>query len=407
MTKRKPTWIYLAGTATLCASLALSGCFSSDDDDDNGAVGQYKATEISYDSEETFNPSVGFFTADDGGLGIRVSGVQVDDEVHKPDVTNVQIQEGDALLPPGTAGAPLAESSPEGLTCEDVPLGSAGRGDFYDIAVSLDTTGSMGGAAGVFADRIVDFADELADLDVRFTGITLGDAYATMRPEGETDYTDSISRGTLGEPPDFDSVERPDTGLDLISPNDMQEFFNEVSDVVGTGAGGGDIPENFLGPIDFLNKEMAWREDAGRVFIAIGDACSHTQETMGPGTSFDLDETSNWWPPNTDELESELSSDGVRVDIIWEQNGLSCSGDFYAMDNLSDATGGAFTEIDGCLTPEDCDVELTEIPAVKAITTERTTRACAVDTDAHTFTLTFDVEAAGKTWGVTAVIERG
>lgn len=415
MHRTRSVWFLgLAGASALllaaCGGGGGGGGGSGDPDDEDGdtsSAGTYETESVSYETEEDSNPSVSFFTSDDDGLGIRANGVDSGDgNVTKPEVKNVTIEEGDTSGD-SASGAVVTRAEIES-TCTEVETGEAGgSGDSFDIGVSLDTTGSMGGAAGVLANEVAAFATTLEDegLDVRFTGITLGDAYATKHgDDAETDslFDDSVSTGSLGAPPGFDGDERPDTGTDLLSADDMEEFFSKVSEAVGSGAGGGDGAENYLGPVDFLHEQVEWRTDAGRFIIGIGDAVAQTPTTFDSFSTTDGYET--WEPPVPDELAEKLSSEGIAFHWVGEEP--FSVGDHYDMAELAAATGGVFTEGAGsCSSEESCEVDLTELPAVAAVTSARTTTSCTVEipSDIDRVTTRFDLEAGERSWRVTAV----
>lgn len=397
-------------TLAACDGAATRGSGSGGVQEPGGSTapaGAFTPRKLAFDSSHPENPSVGFFTTDDGQLGIRVGGMEIGGLVHSAVIDNVTVASGDTTAAAPTirtmsfAPAATTDSDPVPVSCSVLETGKSGRGDAFDIAVSLDTTGSMGGAAGVFAQRIADFAAglEAEGLDVRFAGITLGDAFATRRDEGATDYTDDVSLGSLGTPPTFDTNERPDTGLDLVGPAEMQRFFEEVSRVAGSGQGGGDSPENYLGAIDFLNQNVSFREDAGRFFIAIGDNCAHTSASL-PGGS----DNAPWRPRAAEDIEASFASQGAAVHLIWSTR--NCGSSYYDMQTLRAATGGASTPLpSSCSTAANCDIDLTMLPAFQAVTTERATFACAIPATGALITVSFNLTMGGVSWFVQSVLE--
>jgi len=346
----------------------------------------------------TSKPSASFYGTDDGKLGIRVAGMDVDgdDTVGKPTIKNVTLEPGDTLT---------AAETP--LSCESTSTGSSGTGDVFDIGVSLDTTASMGAAAGILADRTAAFATELESrgLDVRFAGTTVGDAFATKYASDTTLFTDSVSTGSLGEPPAVDTEERPDTGSSLINASKMETFFGEVSTVVGSGSGGNAPTENYLGALSFLNGNVAWREGAGRILISIGDQCAHTPATASYEFLGTLD--GDFAPPKPTDLENTFVDSGVAVNVVGPDNSsLSvCSTDAYDMTQMASATGGGFTAIGTCYDKSSCNVDLTKLPLVEALTSERATESCDIGDGTGEMTVRMDVEIEGFTWGAAAVLD--
>ncbi|MFH1356483.1 MAG: hypothetical protein ABII18_05050, partial [bacterium] len=198
-----------------------------------------------------FTPSLTTAAEDSGALKFTVSAMDVDGDgtLESPTITSVTATTG--------AGAALKKATSlddEEITCDSGrTVGEGDDNDSFDIGISLDSTASMGSAVESIAEKIVSFAQTLEDsgVDARFAGITLGDAFATK--SDNSSFTDAISSGPLGTPPSFDSSERPSTGSTVLTSADMQTFFQEVADVVGTGAGGADLPENYLGSLEYLN----------------------------------------------------------------------------------------------------------------------------------------------------------
>ena len=399
MTKKKLPYYALF---TL-VSIGLAGCGGSSSNDEDAAANEKTArtavsvkaasTNITYkgDAEyENISPSTGYHITEDGQLGMRVNGLDLGDGsgVQKPTIKNLTIK--------STSSTPTAITYGEGLECTEIETGSAGIGDKFDIVVSLDSSASMGRHASNFADKIVTFAGALKDqgLDVRFAGVTLGDAFATL--SDSDGYTSSTVKGTLGTPPSFDSSSRPDTGRELISATAMQEFFTDISDVIGTGLGGGDSPENYLAPIDFFNNNLNFRSDAGRFYIAIGDNCAHTSESFGSRA----DSYSNvdyWKPRNPEDIKKELINDGAAVNLIWSNR--DCSGSHYDMRDIQQATGGIFTLISD-------NVELESLPTIEAVGSKRHNLACTIPTTEDSIEVAFDVLVGDSaTWSIKSILE--
>ncbi len=364
-----------------------------------GDLAAVKVIETKISDGASFNPAISFFVTANAGLGFTVSGADVDGDntVGSPAITGVSVVAGDAIaLVRGPKAATIS-------ACASRDIGTGSSDDQFDIAVSLDTTASMGAAAGTIASKISAFATSLAEAGVnaQFSGITVGDAYAT-KSGGASDFTDAISRGTLGTPPGFDLCERPDTGTSLISATDMSTFFNEVGVAVGSGCDGRAVQENYLGPIAFLNEQLGWRAGASRIIIGIGDQCAHTPTSEG--TDGILPPFS---PPLPSDLESNLS--GVAT-VHWignsdEDLGNCASRSQYNMNNLSSATGGSFATIGSCGSSDTCNVDLTTLPILSTITAATVTE-CDFETEGDaTVTVCFDVAIEGATANYCAVLE--
>lgn len=401
MSKKKS---YILPLATV-VMLGLTACGGAKNSTTGGTAeeappreaGDFKVKELKVEAGEDntsdVTPTISTFTTEDGKLGIRVNGIDIGDGVQTPLISNMKIEPvsesgSSARVAAREAAAPSASDA----VCKSIETGASGSGDKFDIVVSLDTTGSMGSQAGKLAAKIVDFAAKLEEqkLDVRFAGITVGDAFATLKTSSSSYASDGVAKGSLGAPPTFDNDERPDTGLELITANAMQSFFTEVKNKVGGGLGGGDNPENYLGPIDYLNNNIEFRKDAGRFYVAIGDQCAHIS-----GSSNDIDE-SVWEPRSTALIKESLIKDGAAVHLIWADR--SCSAAYYDMRDLQKATGGSWTDI------TDTTFDLTKLPAIEAIGAKRKTLECEV-TVAGSVKVTFTISVGDKnTWDVTAIL---
>lgn len=394
--KAAPSALSAAVMAALLAGCGGGGGTTAGDSTDDPAATTVVAVEsrdLTYTSSPdgvAAKPSISFYGDDDGGLGIRITGLDVDGDgsIGKPLVTNVRLDDGDTLV----AGATVT------LECTSVETGDSGTGDVFDIGISLDTTASMGGAAGVLAARTAAFATalETQGLDVAFVGVTVGDAYGTKKTTSSS-FDDTVSTGTMGLPPGFDSIERPDTGVNLVNAAAMEEFFSKVYDVYPYGSGGGDGSENYLGAVSFLNEKINWRDGAGRILISIGDNCAHTP------TSYFYYDWAEWLPPEPEAFRDELVRGGVAVNVVGADY-LWCSG-YYDMKELALATGGGFTAIEGCSSESTCNADLMELPLVEAITTKRATESCAIGGATGEKTIRMDVEIEGYKWGVAAVLD--
>ncbi len=235
-------------------------------------------------------------------------------------------------------------------TCSaDIEFGS-GKESSADIAFLVDTTGSMGSAVEGIINSIQTFAKSLSDagVDAKYALVTLGDAYNTKKS--------TSSAYTLGsgadEPPTFDTEERP--MLDFTDLDTFLSFANEVKEEIGSGAGGGDLPENYYGTVMAManlrdgQSGLSNREGVPYYQILVGDDCSHTQEVPG-GTS------GKWVPDKKSDL-SKLSGI-VTVHVVRDPDTDSgyCSDDQLTLAEIADATGGAKLDLG------DGNVDLSEI----------------------------------------------
>lgn len=354
---------------------------------------------------EGVTPSIGYFAPDGGGIGVRVNGVS-DGEggVKKTQIEDMRIEPVES----GSArnGSSIMPRSTSELVCRPVKAGEAGSGDMFDVVISLDTTASMGPQAKLFAERVVDLAGALEEqgLDVMFAGITVGDAFATLKNEG-SDYSSKTVKGTMGEPPVFDGIERPDTGHELVSVDAIQKFFTEVSEVVGTGLAGGDGPENFLAPLDYMNQHLNFREGAGRFMIAIGDECAHSADTLVNIAGYDAEdlEHNKWLPRNAEEIEEDFVTQGIAVHLIWDDWALErCNEPYYNISSIQKKTGGAASSLASV-------TDLITLPIIESVGNKRETVACEMPETGTEFKITFDILLEGEDpslakWSVEAEI---
>ncbi len=353
-----------------------------------------------------FTPSVTVVRSTSGTLQFSVAGIDVDGDgtIDSPTLTGCRASGGAAAM---TAKA-LADTQ---ITCDGGSPVEGGSTSF-DIALSLDTTSSMGGAAGVLADKIVTFANALsaAGVDAQFAGITVGDAFATKAGEGVTAYSDTdFSKGSLGTPTDtpFDTYERPDTGTALLSAADIGTFFTAVKNVIGSGGGGAGGVENYLGSVQRLYSATAWRSGANRMIISIGDNCAYTPVTMGEDGI-----TGVWAPPEGTDLAAALA--GNAIVHVAGTEGQSCSAsNYYDPKDLAAATGGIFLPIPfgSCSSADTCDVDLiTDFHILDSITGGTIYLCDGLSTTyggSGTYTFVLTVEVAGRTATVTMVITLG
>lgn len=345
----------------------------------------------------TPNPS--FTAGENGSLQISIPGIEHGGTIYKTLVKNLNTNFLTEL--------PNAATT-DGAFCKKIE--SSDIQTKYDIAVVLDTTGSMGSHASNFANKVVSFAEALkeeANLDVKFAGITYGDAYATLN--SDTDYdNEREAKGTLGTPPSFDYDERPDTGLDLLSPEQIQSFFSEVASNVSGGIGGGDGPENSLGPIYYQNTNVHFRDDAARMYIVIGDDCGHTPDSLTE-TGFDSSSTdhANWVLPSVENIEQSLRLSGAAVHLIWddyEYNSSYCRNYYYAMNDLRLSTGGIYAKLDS-------NLDLSSLPLIEAVGEKRELVSCSIPKSASKGTkgykLTFDlvIPEINAKWTVAAILQ--
>jgi len=385
----------VTGAGAVIMAVALSGCGGGGGDGSATGV-KVESRNVTYTSSPTgvsAKPSVSFYGDGASALGIRVTGADADGDgtVSKATLSNVRLEDGDTL----------AKAGETPLSCSSVETGSAGTGDIFDVGVSLDTTASMGAAAGVLAQKTAAFAKALESegLNVRFAGVTVGDAFATKETADLTQYTDSVSQGPEGTPPMLDGSERPGTGTDLIDATAMETFFTEVYNVVGTGSGGWTNPENYLGAVEYLNNNVKWRDSAGRILISIGDDCSHTPTSVA-ASGYDW---TGFTPPDPAAFTDALVDAGVGVNVVGA-DGLTCGTDYYDMAELGAATGGGFTPIGSCGSQSTCKVDLSTLPLVAAITTARATESCDITGVTGEKTVRMDITIEGFTWSVAAVL---
>lgn len=340
----------------------------------------------------TPNPS--FTASDNRNLQISIPGIEYEGNVYKTSVENLNTDFLTEL--------PNAVKTNNNF-CKKIEISNLQTK--YDIAVVLDTTGSMGSHASNFANKVVSFANTLkeeANLDVKFAGITYGDAYATLKNSTLYD-SDGVAQGTLGTPPSFDLDERPDTGKNLLNSEQIQSFFSEVANNVRGGIGGGDNPENSLGPIYYQNTQVNFRDDASRMYIVIGDDCGHTAETL-PKT--DSSEHANWTLPAVEDIEHSLRLSGAAVHLIWKKStydSQSCRENYYAMNDLRLSTGGLYAELDP-------NLDLASLPLIEAVGDKRELISCAIpksaSRDTKGYQLSFDlvIPEIPARWKVIAIL---
>lgn len=394
--KRKVTIAF--SFVMLCVFSACGGSSSSSSTGTDQAGDASALTIVGSTSSGDFTPSVNPSVDSDGSLKFTVSAVDVDGDgtVGTPSVSSITVTSGSSDIVAGFARNSLADTE---ITCSSRDVGAGSSDDSYDIGFCLDTTASMGGAAGVMADKIATFATALSEagVDASYAGLTLGDAFATK--SASSSFTDAVSEGdvdldgTDDEPPSFDSSERPGTGDTLINATDLETFFSEVSDVVSSGEGGGDLPENYLGCLEWLVNNVGWRSAASKVLVVVGDDCSHTEETADAASI-----TANWMPPSINDV-NDIFAGVATVHVVGVDGGSGDCGegvtsDYYNMPDLATATGGTFTEISGCDSADTCNVDLEELPISSSITSgviSDCDASCTTFEAAGTYTFTINV----------------
>lgn len=391
-----------------CGSSSSSGGGGGSDANQDGDISTATVSRTALVSG-SYTPGVSLGVDTDGSLKFTVSAADTngDGTVGTPTIDSVTVSSGDtASTLVKSATRRLTDSS---VTCGSRDVGTGSTDDKFDIAVSLDTTASMGSAAGIIASKIADFATALGDagVDAKFAGITVGDAFDTKGGDdiANIPFDDDVSVGSLGEVPSFDTCERPSTGAALIGAADMATFFDEVGTDVESGCNGNGGTENYLGPIQYGNDQLAWRDGAARVMITIGDNCAWTDTTAEDGDGI----TADWLPPDPDALIADLTANGTVVHVVGGA-GLSCTDlDYYEMADLATATGGTWTDIGSCGSEDTCTVDLTALPISSSITSG-TVEDCATTSSllgadgTFTFRLTITIEDSTAVVDVVVVL---
>lgn len=352
----KKLWLFAVVAALAAGAAGCGGGGASGD-----VTGDLKSVTVkSSTSTGDFTPSVIAGLGTGGTLKFTIAGVDADGDgtIDTPTLSGVKASTGALAMV-------LKAVDDTDVNCGDeVPIGEGTTEDKYDIGISLDTTGSMGNAAGILAERVASFATALVSggVDAQFAGITLGDAFATKKSSGSA-YDDVVSVGTLGDPPSWDSDERPDTGTALLGDAAMATFFAKVKDVVGSGSGGSGGTENYLGALQFLTSNVVPRSGSIRVLISIGDQCAYTPETAGEDGI-----VAPFLPPDPTSFAAGLAGNAIVHVISRPEDYIGCAGgNYYNMKGLSDATGGQFVDIGNCSSADTCNVDLTTLPITGAI----------------------------------------
>jgi hypothetical protein len=372
----KRLWLGVGLAAIL--TIGLAACGGGSGSGNGNASGSTSAADITGDLKDVsvvsstssgdFTPGIVAGVGSNGALKFTVAGVDIDGDgkVETPTITGVTASSGAAAM----VTKSFTDTS---VTCDEgTKSGEGETADKFDVGISLDTTASMGSAAGVLADKIAQFVTGLGTgFDVQFAGLTVGDAFATkLNPS--TDFTDAVSQGTMGEPPSFDSCERPDTGTALVNSTNMATFFSQVKTAVGSGCSGNGGTENYLAAVEHLFKTTTWRAGSIPVIISIGDNCAYTPDTYTEDAIM-----GDWIPPAPATFLDEIKGRAI-VHIIGHPDvadpsdpssyGLYCGDyNYYNMKGLSDATGGQFIDIGSCSDATTCNVDLTKLPITSAI----------------------------------------
>ncbi len=235
-------------------------------------------------------------------------------------------------LPP-SAFTVVEDGVVKGMTVERI--GTGGTRAAADVAFVFDTTGSMASGLAAVQASIVEFANYLEDggLDVRVGAVTFGDSYDTQAADG----TRGVSlRGDV--PPGFDSGARPTFELSA----EFEDFRTFIEG--DRPRGGGDVPENGLGALEFAFEGLEWRTGAQRIMIFVTDVCQHSDVTFEAEFGSDAG-SENWAPPAPDALMARLRGNGV-VHVIAPN--LTCATNLVNPASLAgvDGTGGQYFEWD-------------------------------------------------------------
>ncbi len=368
----KRFWLFgvLAAVALTAAACGGGGGSTPTPTGDLTAVSVKSST-----STGDFTPNVIAGLGTGGTLQFTIGGVDIDNDgtVDTPAAGVITASSG------ALAMVAKAVSDTE-VTCVASEIGGT-TSSAYDIGISLDTTASMGAAAGVLANKIAAFTTSLADagVDAQFAGITVGDEFATKASPSL--FTDPGALGTLGVPtpvensdsPPPPTCERPDTGATLLGATAMAAFFNDVSTVYGAGGCfGTDATENYLGSVSFITTNVTKRSGSIPIIISIGDNCAHTPTTFPLITNYNAATDAIFLPPDPVAFAAGLAG-RARVNVIGNtEDLLNCTaGGYYNMKGLADATGGSFIDMGGfgaCNDAATCPVDLTQDAILGAIT---------------------------------------
>lgn len=301
-------------------------------------TGALSVTDTDGDGVQDLVMNLGAMVDSDTGSPLDASGLTTDNF----EVTETLAASGS--LTDGVLSLTLVDTKGQAtpLTCTWTPNSSSTEQPL-DVFFVLDTTGSMGAKIGSMTSSLSDFFDDLVSggTDIRAGGIVYGDAFNTKLASGSA-Y--SVGTGS-DEPPSFDTDERP--FLDLITPvsgdsnDNMDTFLSEIdADCGAFGCGGGDLPENTVGSLDYSNLNGNFRDGALRTFLVFGDNDAHSDTTF----ESDIAPTEDTWTPRAlASVQDSLSTAGASVFAIRTDTSESESGDYI---NLSDLVTGGGTSID-------------------------------------------------------------
>lgn len=249
-----------------------------------------------------------------------------------------------------------------------------------DIVFLNDTTGSMSGATNGITDSVETFSTAItsAGVDARFAMYTYGDAFATKET---TDSEFIVGKGDFAVPSGLDGVERPYIGLSTVSS--FLPFLQELKDSYALGSGGGDVPENTVGTLDYAWKKVAFRNGAAKVFVVIGDNPSHQDKTT------EAWEETDFRPRSGDAVVSALKGQATVYSICK----TSSSTYYYPLEKLATGTGGAVISL-----PYNGVVDLTSLGIVEWITSGYTSECPPLKPGSYTFTITATYSSAGRSY---------
>lgn len=249
-------------------------------------------------------------------------------EVDKSKI-NATIEFDDAFSPK------LSENSKLTACTAELDFGS-GTSSKADIAFLIDNTGSMDDEIESVINSIDTFAQSLSDsgLDVRYSAVTIGDAYNTKKASG-SNYT--LGTGA-DEPPAFDLIERP--VLDFTNVATFKQFTSQIlADYNITKGGGNGYTENYYATVMAMaglrEGQMALNPRSGVPYyqILIGDNCAYTEEAQG-------DSITGEWIPDPKAQVTQLSGK-VTVHVVRDPSMDTCSDvDELSLASIAEATGG-------------------------------------------------------------------
>jgi len=199
-----------------------------------------------------------------------------------------------------------------------------------DVVFVFDTTASMGSALSSVQSSIAEFVDFLDEsgLDVQLGAVTFGDAFDTRSADSGRIGTGSTA------PPGFDLNERQ-----VFAPTaDFDKFKQFISEEVP--AGGGGLPENATGALQFAFDTTPWRSGAQRVLIVVTDVTSHNAATYGNDNI-----SGRWIPPSAEDLIAKLKGKAVVHVVSPKIENAGANTDMKVFAG-TEGTGGAYFEWD-------------------------------------------------------------